>query len=153
VLVIQTPILVKNVLWPIFADIRDLRFSSMHDALLAQIERQNKWDAMLPELTNPAYDSCSIADSEIGGIGLFPSSRVVIDMSGLNNTDVVARHESPMHYLLRMKPAYVFYKRIDFYWGLDLEKEPEFAKEYDFYTDAGVAVRHGTGCRFDHHAQ
>lgn len=153
VLVIQTPILVKNVLWPIFVDMRDLRFSSMHDALLAQIERQNKWDVMLPELTNPAYDSCSIADSEIGGIGLFPASRVVIDMSGLNNTDVVAHHESPMHYLLRMKPAYVFYKRIDFYWGLDLEKEPEFGKEYDFYTDAGVAVRHGTGCRFEHHAQ
>ena len=149
VLVIQTPILVKNVLRPIFVDMRDLRFSSVYDALLAQIKNGNKWTVMLPELTNPAYDSCSIADSEIGGIGLLPPSRVVVDMSGLNNTDVVAHHESPLHYLLRMKPAYVWYKRIDFYWGLDLEKEPKFDKYYDFYVDDGIAVRHGTGCPFE----
>jgi hypothetical protein len=153
VLVIQTPILVKNVLRPIFVDMRDLQFDSVREALVGQIRRENKWTAMLPELTNPAYDSCSIADSEIGGIGLLPPSRVVVDMSGLNNTDVVAHHESPMHYLLRKKPDYMWYKRIDFYWGVELEKEPEFEKDYEFYVDDGIAVRRGTGCPFEQAAR
>ena len=153
VLVIQTPLLVKNVLRPIFVDMRDLQFDSVREALIAQMRGENKWNAMLPELTNPAYDSCSIADSEIGGIGLLPPSRVVVDMSGLNSTDIVAHHESPLHYLLRKKPDYIWYKRVDFYWGLDLEKEPELDKDYDFYVDDGVAVRRDTGCPFEHPAR
>jgi hypothetical protein len=69
-------------------------------------------------------------------------------MSGLNNTDVVAHHEPPLHYLIRKNPDYIFYTRIDFYWGLTVEQDPTLIQNYNFYPATGLAIRRDSNCTF-----
>jgi hypothetical protein len=146
-LAIHISSIVKNVLVPGFRDAQRFHLSTPREAVLQQVRaREGVWTPLLPEIENPAYDHCSMADSELGGIGLMPPSRLLFDLSGLNNTDIVVHHESIPHYLLRKQPDYIWYKRIDFYWGLTLENDPEFRALYDFHPDSGVALRRGSGC-------
>jgi hypothetical protein len=145
VCIMQTPFLIRGVLYPGFKQAH-LDFIDSRSALIAQARQQNKWNQMLPILTDQSFDHCSIADSELGAIGLLPPSRVVYDLSGLNNTDIVVSHEAPAHYILRKRPDYIWYKRVDFYWGISLETNPDFERVYDFDSRTGVAARIGSGC-------
>jgi hypothetical protein len=144
--ILQGTLLIRQTFLPVFANARNLHFSSAHDALIGQIRHENKWTAMLGALTDPHYDHCTIADSELGGIGLLPPSRAIFDMSGLNNTDMIVHHEPAKHYLLRKLPDYIWYQRVNFYQDLRLDEDVAFKNLYDFHPEIGVATRRGSGC-------
>ena len=146
VIVIQLPLLLKDVLLPAWHEARSIHAPTIRAAVLGQMRVSGKWDAAIAELGNPAYDHCSAADTELGGIGLMPVTRNVYDLSGLNNTDLIVHRESAPHYLLRKLPGYIWYRRVDFYWGLKLEDDPQFRAVYDFHPQSGIATLRGSGC-------
>jgi hypothetical protein len=145
----EAPVFYKDTVRPVMYSETTKLPANVHDALVAQMLGEDKWTMLLPELNQSQYDHCSIADSEIGGISLLPASRIVLDMSGLNNIDLTLRHENPIHYLQRKAPDYIYYKYVDFYWGLALENDPWVRNNYQVYPTLGIAARNGSGCTIE----
>jgi hypothetical protein len=115
------------------------------EALTIMAARSGKWQ-IFPLLVQPGLTSCSIADSEVGAIGVISPGRTIYDMSGLNNSRLAFRQADAASYLAAVSPAIMWYKRIDFYWATDLQQDPRFATSYKFYDLSGIAVLRSSPC-------
>jgi len=119
---------------------------SDRDAVVTSGVLQRKWP-ILDALLTAQTENCSIADTEVGVIGVVPASRRVLDMSGLNNTELALRRDDAASYLIKSRPDIIWYKRVGWYWGIDLDADPRLTREYAFHPREGIAVRLDSACR------
>jgi len=119
---------------------------SDRDAIRTNAALQRKWP-ILDALLTPQTESCSIADTEVGAIGVVPASRRIFDMSGLNNAVLALRRNDAAGYLVETRPDVIWYKRVGWYWGVNLDSDPRFTSEYAFHPREGIAVRLDSPCR------
>jgi len=119
---------------------------SDHDAVVTSGVLQRKWP-ILDALLTAQTENCSIADTEVGVIGVVPASRRVLDMSGLNSTELALRRDDAAGYLVKSRPDIIWYKRVGWYWGVDLDADPRLTREYAFHPREGIAVRLDSPCR------
>jgi hypothetical protein len=143
--VVQLPPIIRRVTPLLMAALRE-PVRSDRDAILANAEVQRKWP-ILDTLLTAQTEKCSIADTEVGAIGVLPASRLIFDMSGLNNAALALRRNDPAGYLIETRPDIIWYKRVDWYWGVDLGSDPRLTNEYAFHPQQGIAVRVDSPCR------
>jgi hypothetical protein len=94
--------------------------ASRMEALVENIKRQAKWEALLPYVEQIPSD-CSIADTEVGVVGALDWRRPWLDYSGLNYFDLVKRR-NVVEQLLKDRPDFAFLGRITWYWGATAEE-------------------------------
>jgi hypothetical protein len=86
----------------------------------------------------------TVASSEVGELGYRALNQNVIDLAGLNDTDIALHGFHPDRFLDR-KPDLIWLPHDDYTWqrGI-LITSPKFLAEYDFYAGAfvyGIAIR------------
>lgn len=118
---------------------------SYETALVSNGALSLKWP-IIEALAEPELENCSIADSEVGLISVLPLSRKVYDLSALNNSELALGKVPADQYLLSAMPDLIWYKRIDFYWGLNLERDDRFISKYEFNANSGFAVLKTSKC-------
>jgi hypothetical protein len=118
---------------------------SYAEALDVMAAKSGKWQ-IFPLLSQRGLAKCTIADSEVGAIGVISPDRTVYDMSGLNNPTLALRRQDAASYLAASSPEIMWYKRIDFYWGTGLQQDPRFAAKYRFYDGSGIALLRSSPC-------
>jgi hypothetical protein len=115
------------------------------EALTLMAARSGKWQ-IFPLLLQPGLINCTIADSEVGAIGVISLDRTVYDMSGLNNSTLALRRQDAASYLDAVSPEILWYRRIDFYWNTSLQRDPRFAEKYRFYDRSAIAELRTSPC-------
>jgi len=130
---------------PIIQTLRTGPHRSYVEALTLMAARSGKWQ-IFPLLLQPGLINCTIADSEVGAIGVISLDRTVYDMSGLNNSTLALRRQDAASYLDAVSPEIMWYRRIDFYWDTGLQRDPRFAEKYRFYDRSAIAVLRTSPC-------
>ena len=114
-------------------------------ALEVMAAKSGKWQ-IFPLLSQRGLAKCTIADSEVGAIGVISPDRTVFDMSGLNNPTLALRRQDAASYLAANSPDIIWYKRVDFYWGTGLQQDPRLTAIYSFYDNSGIALLRSSPC-------
>lgn len=106
------------------------------------------WDVMMTEFTDvmvaPLPKGATVAATEVGYLGSRAAQVNVIDLAGLNDTEI-ALHGFDVHALLLRKPDLVWMPNSEYtFQNAEMMSDPELLREYEVYAGAanyGLAVR------------
>ena len=106
------------------------------------------WGTMILDVTDdlvaPLPSGATVAATEVGYLGERASGINIIDLAGLNDTEI-ALHGFAMSRLLERKPDLIWMPHADYtYQRGVMFSDPAFLAEYDIYADAGnygIAIR------------
>jgi hypothetical protein len=106
------------------------------------------WQSMMTSITDdliaPLPPGATVAATEVGYLGERASQVNVIDLAGLNDTDI-ALHGFRINPFLQRKPDLIWMPNTDYtYQRGTLFSDPAFFAQYNLYSDAGnygIAVR------------
>jgi hypothetical protein len=106
------------------------------------------WQTMMSSISDnliaPLPPGTTIAATEVGYLGVRASQVNIIDLAGLNDTDI-ALHGFDIHCFLARKPDLIWMPNTDYtYQRGIIFSDPAFLVQYDLYADAGnygIAVR------------
>ena len=107
-----------------------------------------KWETAMTEITDvlvaPLPKGATVAATEVGYLGARAPQVNVIDMAGLNDTEI-ALHGFDVHGVLARKPDLIWMPNSDYtYYNAWMNSNPEVLAEYDVYAgagDFGLAIR------------
>ena len=96
------------------------------------------------DLIAPLPPGVTVAATEVGYLGFRAAHANVIDLAGLNDTDI-ALHGFSLPALLARKPDLIWMPNIEYTWQRGLMvADPAFLQQYDLYASAasyGIALR------------
>jgi hypothetical protein len=112
--------------------------------LLPEIDWQTMMSGVTDNLFAPLPPGATIAATEVGYLGERASRLNVIDLAGLNDTDI-ALHGFRMRQFLQRKPDLIWMPNTDYTYQRGIMfSDPALLAQYDIYADAGnygIAVR------------
>jgi hypothetical protein len=106
------------------------------------------WQSMMKDITDdliaPLPPGTTVASTEVGYLGERASNINVIDLAGLNDTDIALHGFNDASFLAR-KPDLIWMPNAAYtYQRAALASDPAFLAQYDLYADAGnygIAIR------------
>jgi len=128
-----------------------LRYSPVQSAVADQrpLARMDYWDAIegVVDLASVIPAGSTLAASEVGQLGYQTMDKNLIDLAGLNDTEIALHGFHPDAFLDR-KADLIWLPHDDYTWQRGvLITAPKFLAEYDFYPGAyiyGIAIRKGS---------
>jgi hypothetical protein len=87
--------------------------------------KDNRWPSWM--LNDLRTYKCSLADTELGVIGLLNTKRKILDLSGLNEPRVSLNHNDPLILLKNEKPDLINLRFINYYYGFKKEDFSNYA--------------------------